>query len=129
MAEARKKILVVDDDQDDLRMISMILEPEGYEVVTAENGVEALAKVESETPDLVLLDVMMPELDGFAACAKLKSSPESQGIPVVLLTGVAKYITKSKYPLDGVLRADAEEYLEKPLDPEELLRVVAARLK
>lgn len=128
MGEAKKKVLVVDDDQDDLRMITMILEPEGYEVVTAENGVEAIRKVESEDPDLVLLDVMMPELDGFAACDKLKSSPESQGVPVVLLTGVAKQITKTKYPIDGVLRAQAEEYLEKPVDPEELLRVVASFL-
>jgi CheY-like chemotaxis protein len=129
MSEVRKKILAVDDDRDDLKMITMILEPEGYEVITAENGREALEKVESENPDLILLDVMMPELDGFAACAKLKSSPQSQGIPVILLTGVAKYITQSKYPLDGVLRADAEEYLEKPLEPEELLKAVAAHLK
>ena len=110
-------------------MISMILEPEGYDVITAENGEEALEKVESEGPDLILLDVMMPELDGFAACAKLKASPESKGIPVVLLTGVAKQITKTRYPIDGVLRAEAEEYLEKPVDPEELLKVVAGYLK
>jgi CheY-like chemotaxis protein len=124
-AKARKKILVVDDNPDDVKMISMILEPEGYEVVTAGNGLEALQQVESQDPDLVLLDVMMPELDGFAACAKLKSSPESQGIPVILLTGVAKCITKTRYPINGVLRAEADEYLEKPVDPEELLRLVA----
>ncbi len=129
MGEAVKKVLVVDDDQDDLKMISMILEPEGYEVVTAANGVDALKQVESEGPDLILLDVMMPELNGFAACDKLKSSPQSQGIPVVLLTGVARQITKTKYPINGVLRAQAEEYLEKPVDPEELLRVVASFLK
>ena len=129
MGESKKKILVVDDDRDDLTMISMILEPEGYEVVTAQNGVEALEKVESEEPDLILLDVMMPELDGFAACDKLKSSPASRGIPVVLLTGVAKQITKTKYPIDGVLRTEAEEYLEKPVHPEELLRVVGGLVK
>jgi len=129
MGEPRKKVLVVDDDPDDVKMISMILEPEGYDVITAENGEEALEKVESEGPDLILLDVMMPELDGFAACAKLKASPESKGIPVVLLTGVAKQITKTRYPIDGVLRAEAEEYLEKPVDPEELLKVVAGYLK
>ena len=129
MGETRRRILVVDDDQDDLKMISMILEPEGYEVVMAENGIQALEKVESDDPDLILLDVMMPELDGFAACNKLKSSPESRGIPIVLLTGVAKQITKTKYPIDGVLRAEAEEYLEKPVDPEELLRVVAGFFK
>ncbi len=129
MGEPRKKVLVVDDDPDDVKMISMILEPEGYDVITAENGEEALEKVESAGPDLILLDVMMPELDGFAACAKLKASPESKGIPVVLLTGVAKQITKTRYPIDGVLRAEAEEYLEKPVDPEELLKVVAGYLK
>lgn len=128
MREAKKKVLVVDDDTDDLKMISMILEPEGYDVVTAENGVEALEKVESEDPDLILLDVMMPELNGFAACDRLKSSPASQGIPVVLLTGVARQITKTRYPINGVLRAEAEEYLEKPVDPEELLKVVAGLL-
>ncbi len=126
---AQAKILVVDDDPDDLKMISMILQPEGYEVVTAENGREALEKVESEDPDLIILDVMMPELDGFAACAKLKSSPESKGIPVILLTAVAKRIQDTKYPLDGVLRAEAEEYLEKPTKPEDLLEVVARMLR
>jgi len=126
MSEAKKRILVVDDDPDDLTMISMILEPEGYEVVTAENGRDALDKVESESPDLILLDVMMPQLNGFAACDRLKSSPESKGIPIVLLTGVAKQITKTRYPINGVLRAPAEEYLEKPVDPEELLRVVGS---
>jgi two-component system alkaline phosphatase synthesis response regulator PhoP len=128
MSEPSKKILVVDDDRDDLKMISMILEPEGYEVVTAENGLEALKKVESESPDLILLDVMMPGLDGFAACAKLKSSPRSRGIPVVLLTGVAKQITRTRYPIDGVLRAEANDYLEKPLEPEALLKAVACYL-
>ncbi len=126
---AQAKILVVDDDPDDLKMISMILQPEGYEVVTAENGREALEKVESEDPDLVILDVMMPELDGFAACAKLKGSPESKGIPVILLTAVAKRIQDTKYPLNGVLRAEAEEYLEKPTKPEDLLEVVARMLR
>ncbi len=126
---AQAKILVVDDDPDDLKMISMILQPEGYEVVTAENGREALEKVESEDPDLIILDVMMPELDGFAACAKLKSSPERKGIPVILLTAVAKRIQDTKYPLDGVLRAEAEEYLEKPTKPEDLLEVVARMLR
>jgi len=122
------KVLVVDDDPDDLKMISMILAPEGYQVVTAQNGREALEKVESEEPDLIILDVMMPELDGFAACAKLKSSPERKGIPVILLTAVAKHIHETKYPLDGVVRAEAEEYLEKPAKPERLLEAVARML-
>lgn len=128
MTNTSKKILVVDDDRDDVKMISMILEPEGYEIVTAGNGAEALEKVESESPDLILLDVMMPEMDGFAACAKLKSSARTREIPVVLLTGVAKQITRTKYPIDGVLRAEADDYLEKPLEPEALLKAIAGHL-
>jgi two-component system alkaline phosphatase synthesis response regulator PhoP len=128
MAEG-KKVLVVDDNPDDVQMVAMILEPEGYRVVTASNGREALEQVEKESPDLILLDVMMPELDGFAACAKIKSTPDGEGIPVILLTAVAKHITDTKYPIDGVLRAAAEDYLEKPIAPEALLAAVASWLK
>ncbi len=124
MSEGQKKVLAVDDDPGVLKAIGMALQVAGYEVITAENGVEALKKVESEAPDLILLDVMMPELDGFATCAKLKSSPESQGIPVVLLTAVADHVTKTRYPIDGVMKAEADEYLPKPVDPKELMTVV-----
>lgn len=129
MGEMKSKILVVEDNADEASLIKMILEPEGYEVALASNGEEGLEKVESSRPDLIILDVMMPELDGFAMCSKLKESPEHSRIPVVLLTGVAKRISDSKYPLDGVLRADAEQYLEKPVKPEELLDTVARLLK
>ena len=128
MADGNKKILAVDDDPGILKAISMILEPEGYGLVTAANGAEALEKAASESPDLILLDVMMPEMDGFAACAKLKSSPETQAIPVVLLTAVADHIKDSNYPIDGVMRAEANEYLPKPFDRERLLEVVAGFL-
>ena len=129
MGEMKGKILVVEDNADEASLIKMILEPEGYEVALASNGEEGLEKVESSRPDLIILDVMMPELDGFAMCSKLRESPEHSRIPVVLLTGVAKRISDSKYPLDGVLRADAEQYLEKPVKPEELLDTVARLLK
>jgi two-component system alkaline phosphatase synthesis response regulator PhoP len=128
MSEERKKILAVDDEPGILRAISMMLEVAGYQIVTAENGIEALEKAESERPDLILLDVMMPEMDGFAACAKLKSSPETQAIPVVLLTAVADHVATSKYPVDGVIRAEADEYLPKPVVSKDLLRVVSGLL-
>ena len=127
--EDAKLILVVDDEPRMRRFMQMNLDLEGYRVIEAGNGLEALNRVRENLPNMVLLDVMMPEMDGFAACAKLKSSPQSEGIPVILLTGVAKYISRSKYPLDGVLRAEAEEYLEKPLEPEALLKAVAAHVK
>ena len=115
MGKTKGKVLVVEDNADEANLIKMILEPEGYEVTLASNGKEGLDKVESDSPDLIILDVMMPELDGFATCSKLKSSPEHSGIPVILLTAVAQRISDTKYPLDGVLRAEAEEYLEKPV--------------
>jgi two-component system alkaline phosphatase synthesis response regulator PhoP len=129
MSESKGKILVVEDSADEANLIKMILEPEGYEVAVASNGEEGLKKVASDRPDLIVLDVMMPELDGFTMCSKLRESPEHGSTPVILLTGVAKRISDSKYPLDGVLRADAEQYLEKPVKPEELLETVARLLK
>lgn len=123
MSGESKKILVVDDDQDLAKLVQIILSQEGYEVACAPNGKAGIEMVDSFEPDLIILDVMMPELDGFAACKKLKSSEKNE-IPIILLTGVAEHIRNTNYPLDGVLRSDAEEYLEKPVNPEEILRVV-----
>lgn len=124
----KAKIMVVEDDLDEAKLIKMVLEGEGYEAACAFNGVEALEKVGSEKPDLIVLDVMMPEMDGFEFCAELRSSPETEDIPVVLLTGVAKHIRDSKYPLDGVMRAEAQDYLEKPVKPEDLLAAISRLL-
>ena len=71
---------------------------------------------------------MMPEMDGFTFCSKLRAMPTHKDLPVVLLTGVAEHIHDSKYPLDGVMRAEAEEYLEKPVKSEELLDTITSLL-
>jgi len=123
------KIMVVEDNLDEAKLIKMVLEGEGYEAVCAFNGKEALEKVASEKPDLIVLDIMMPEMDGFAFCSELRSTAGNEDVPVVLLTGVAKHIHDTKYPLDGVLRADAQEYLEKPVKPEELLQTISRLLQ
>ena len=125
----KAKIMVVEDDLDEAKLIQMVLEGEGYEAVCAFNGIEALEKLESDAPDLIVLDVMMPEMDGFEFCSELRSSPENKDTPVVLLTGVAKHIQESKYPLDGVMRAEAQDYLEKPVKPEQLLETIARLLQ
>ena len=103
----------------------MALEPEGYEVVTAMNGKEAKEKIGDVKPNFVILDVMMPEMDGFHFCAWLRSNPDYRDIPVVLLTGVGEHIYDSKYPLRGVMEADADEYLEKPVKPEVLIETIS----
>lgn len=122
---AKAKIMVVEDNIDETKLIKMALEPEGYEVVTAMNGKEAKEKIGVAKPNFVILDVMMPEMDGFHFCSWLRSNPDYKDIPVVLLTGVAEHIYDSKYPLKGVMEADADEYLEKPVKPEVLLETIS----
>jgi len=126
---SKARIMVVEDNIDEAKLIKMILEPEGYEVVTAINGNDAKEKFKIEIPDLIVLDVMMPEMDGFAFCSWIRSNEDYKELPVVLLTGVAKHILDTKYPLDGVIRADADDYLEKPIKPEVLLDSIAKLLK
>jgi CheY-like chemotaxis protein len=125
----KAKIMVVEDNIDESKLIKMALEPEGYEVVTAFNGKEAKEKMSTEKPDFIVLDVMMPEMDGFHFCSWLRSNPEYKDIPVLLLTGVGKHIYDTKYPLRGVMEADADDYLEKPVKPEVLLETIARLLK
>ena len=125
----KPKIMVVEDNTDEAKLIKMILEPEGYDVVTALNGNEAKEKMKVEKPDFVVLDVMMPEMDGFAFCSWIRSNDDYKDLPVVLLTGVAKHIRDTKYPLNGVMRADADDYLEKPIKPEVLLDTITKLLK
>lgn len=126
---SKPKIMVVEDNLDELKLLKMILEPEGYEVVTTMNGKEAKEKIKEGGIDLIVLDVMMPEMDGFAFCSWVRKSEDYNDIPVILLTGVAKHILDTKYPLDGVMRADADDYLEKPVKPEVLLETVTRLIK
>jgi two-component system alkaline phosphatase synthesis response regulator PhoP len=126
---SKARIMIVEDNIDESKLIKMALEPEGYEVITALNGKEAKEKIRAERPDFIVLDVMMPEMDGFAFCSWLRSDEKLKTIPVVLLTGVAEHIYESKYPLKGVMEADADDYLEKPVKPEVLLETISKLLK
>jgi len=126
---SKAKIMVVEDNLDELDLVKMALEREGYEVVTAMNGREAQEKIIDAKPNFVISDVMMPEMDGFHFCSWLRSDPDYKETPVVLLTGVGEHISDSKYPLKGVMEADADEYLEKPVKLEVLLETVAKLLK
>jgi two-component system alkaline phosphatase synthesis response regulator PhoP len=114
-----KKILAVDDEPVMVRLIQANLERNGHEVVTACDGKGALEKVETEHPDLIVLDVMMPDIDGFEVVQKLKQKPETREIPIVLLT--AKSDDADKY---RGWRSGCDCYLIKPLDPQELIATV-----
>lgn len=110
------KILVADDDLTLQRLITNTLKLERHEVIVANDGKQALNLILSEQPDLVILDVMMPVLNGFDVCTELRKNPETALLPVIMLSGLGQVQEK----IIG-LRAGADEYLTKPIDPRELL--------
>ena len=114
------RILCVDDGAQNLQLLEAMLSPRGYAVVTAENGPQALDKINKESIDLCLLDVMMPGMDGFEVCRRIKSDPANQNIPVVMLTSY----TETQQRILGT-EAGAEDFISKPFDSAEVL----ARIK
>ena len=115
-----KKILVVDDEKDIVEVISMYLEREDYDPLAAYDGQEALQKIILQQPDLVVLDIMMPKLDGHSLNIKLKENPETKDIPVIVMTG--------KGHLREIITARKDvtivDYIEKPFQMNELLEKI-----
>jgi len=118
------KVLVVDDTAMNVKMLADILTFKGYQVVTAAGGKEGLAKVESDNPDLVLLDVMMPDLDGYAVCKAIRAKPETAILPVVMVTA----LDPAEERVKG-LDAGADDFLSKPINQPELLARVRSLLR
>src|SRR5512139_1657118 len=81
-----EKILIVDDDIDSLKLIGLMLQRQGYEITAANAGAQALAKAAAETPELIILDVMMPDMDGYEVCRRLRADARTRGIPVIMFT-------------------------------------------
>ena len=128
MAE-KKKILLIDDDPDFVEAVKVIVENAGYDVRVAYDGAEGLEAVAQEKPDLIVLDVMMPVMNGHEACAKLKADPQTAKIPIILLTAVADRVTTSTYTHRDMLESEAEDYMPKPVEPAELLNLIKGWLK
>ena len=126
-----QKILVVDDDPDILEALTMILEARGYQVVTAQDGVEGLANLKAEKPNLMILDLLMPKMDGFAVCKELQDPRWSKyrDIPILILTSVREEASRRRYELETGLELDVDDYLEKPISPDTLLDRVEKLLK
>jgi len=120
----RRKILVVEDDPDQLEAIRGNLKDAGFAIGTAANGVDALVKTRSVAPDLIVLDLMLPQLNGLDICKTLRENPATASIPVIMLTGMDSYFTRV-----AGFEAGINVYLTKPYQPEELVSKVEELLE
>lgn len=120
----RRKILVVDDDPDQLEVARWSLKKAGFAIGTAANGVDALVKTRSVLPDLIVLDLMLPELNGFDICRTLRKDPATASIPIIMLTGM-----RSEFSRLAGLESGVNLFLTKPYNPDELVSKVEEMLK
>jgi two-component system alkaline phosphatase synthesis response regulator PhoP len=116
----QKRVLVVDDEPDFASIVQGNLEKEGFAVDVAYNGAEGLEKVKSNPPDAIVLDVMMPEMDGYQVCKALKGDDQLCDIPIVLLTAVASHVTSTRYSHADGMSTEADDYIAKPASAEEI---------
>lgn len=118
------KILLVDDEQDILEIVGYNLTQEGYQIVTASNGKEAIAKAKKELPQLIIMDVMMPEMDGMEACENIRNIPELSNVIITFLTA-----RNEDYSQVAGFDAGADDYINKPIKPKLLVSKVKALLR
>jgi phosphate regulon transcriptional regulator PhoB len=121
---AKKKVLVVDDEKDIVELISYNLEGEGYSILKAYDGRRALDSIRQDKPDLVILDLMMPEVSGMEVCRRIRGIPETAGLPIIMLTAKSE-------PIDRILGLEigADDYITKPFHVQELIARVRAVLR
>jgi DNA-binding response OmpR family regulator len=120
----KPSVLIVDDDPAALRMIEYVFRRADYEVHLASNGPVALSKADEVKPDLIILDVMMPEVSGLEVCARLRAQPSTVHLPIIMLSAKDQVDDK----VDG-FEAGADDYISKPVDPQELLARAKALLQ
>jgi DNA-binding response OmpR family regulator len=120
----RTKLLIVEDNTELLELMRLGLKQAGFSISTATNGLDALKKARSIMPDLIVLDLILPELDGFAVCEALKRSPDTSAIPIILLTGLSGEFTRY-----AGIESGADEYVSKPISPEQLVPKIKSTLR
>ncbi len=114
-----KKILVVDDKREVVELVTATLEGEGYQIICAFDGREALEKIGREKPDLVLLDIVMPKMNGFEVLSEAKNDPQTKDIPIIMITAKGQKLDEDKGR-----RLGAEDYIIKPFSPSHLLKKI-----
>ncbi|MFC1754890.1 response regulator [Thermoproteota archaeon] len=126
---AKKKILVVDDEDRLVEMVKIRLEVAGYQVITASDGKQGLQKAKSDKPDLILLDIMMPEIDGFEVSKQLKEAESTKKIPIIMLTALAAgHDVHREENMEKLKKAQIESYVTKPFIGGDLLDKIKAAL-
>lgn len=128
-AEREKlKILLVDDDEDFLEATRQILVANRYEVITAKDGDEGIAKAKYENPDLIILDVIMPGKDGYTVCYELRKNPQTRPIPIIMLTAIGQQFSKPEYGVEIAIDHLADDYIDKPVETQTLLKKIEKHL-
>jgi CheY-like chemotaxis protein len=127
--QGKPDILIVDDDPDILDGILMILESQDYQLRTARDGVECLNQIRQEQPDLLILDLLMPRMDGWGVIREVRKDPQYAGMPIMILTTVIEDASRRRYELETGHAMDIQAYMEKPAKPNELLEKVEKLLQ
>lgn len=118
-----ERVLIIDDDPDLVEAVSMLLEAEGMQPLAAYGGIEGLEKARKENPDIIILDVMMEDKDGFAVAKEVAKDEALGGIPIIMLTAVAEHAMDTSYsPKAAIKSLEADEWFDKPVDPAALVK-------
>ncbi len=120
----KQLVLVVDDDPDLVEAVCMKLESENYRVAKAYDGLQAWEKIKEEKPALIILDVMMPNKNGYQVCEEIKKDPQYQDITVILLTAVGEAVTATRYMHRDGITTLADDFIPKPIDLDKLMEIV-----
>ena len=121
-------ILIVDDDPDILDNIVTVLETQPYQLATARDGKKCMAMIKEEIPDLLILDLLMPRMDGWGVIREMRSEPRFTSVPIMVLTTVIEDASRRRYELETGIAMDVQEYIQKPVTPSELIRRVETLL-
>lgn len=122
-------ILIVDDDPDILEGILTILEDQPYRLATARDGKKCLEMIAGETPDLLILDLLMPRLDGWGVIRELRSEPRYASLPIMILTTVIEDASRRRYELETGMAMDVQDYVQKPAKPADLIQRIERLLQ
>ena len=127
--EEKPYILVVDDDPDILDGIVTVLESQPYRLGTARDGKKCMEMIAQEIPNLLILDLLMPRMDGWGVIREMRSEPRYAHVPIMILTTVIEDASRRRYELETGMAMDVQEYVQKPVKPTELIRCVEKLLK